>query len=153
MTETEYERRGWSPVDPAWVPDVLRRDNPAAGANATIAVSSYAYVPRAIVFRLVSDANAANRIVEVRYTTDDGYAFCRNGPGRFQVASETTDYCGKNHQAFSDWTSSGASFTPVYFPLEPLRLEPGTQVRIVVGGIQATDQLSAIALTVDRYTF
>lgn len=153
MTQTEYERPGWSPVDPAWVPDIIRIPDPAAGAGVTIPVSSYAWVPRAIVFRLVSAVAAANRIVEVDYTGDDGFAFCRNGAGRLQAASETTDYCGKSQQGFSDWTSSGADLTPVYFPLEPLRIEPGSQVRIVIGNVQAADQLSRVALAVDRFKF
>lgn len=141
-------------VDPGWIADTIRVADPAANANVTISVSSFAWVPRVIVFSLTTDANAANRIVQVTYTTDDGFVFCRNGAGVLVTASTSgLTFCGKASQGVSDFSSSGSDLTPVYFPLEPLRLEPGSQVRIVVGNKQAADQLSAIALTVDRFTF
>ena len=153
MTETEYERPGWRPVDPGWIPDTLRIPDPTPGEDAVIKVSSYAWVPRAIVFRLETSNPPGNRWIEVAYTFDDGYRFCRNVAAAVQAASIIRDYCGKAGQGASELITTPGEPAVVCFPIEPLRLEPGSEVRIVITNRRGGDALSGIALTVDRYAF
>jgi len=125
---------------------------PAAGANfARSLESQYATRVLAVNCQLVTGAAVANRWVELRFTDSDGGVWDRAGAGVFVLASSTVQLVWQIGRGSADFASGGADTTPIYAPLNDVFLAGSDQVRIVVGNIQAADQLSAIRLTVERF--
>jgi len=92
--------------------------------------------------RLVTDANAANRVVTIDYLDPSGALTASNGGAAVQVASLTNDYRWQHDRGVAEWNVN----TPLFAPLDPTLLPPGFQVRFTVANMQATDQLSALSL-------
>jgi hypothetical protein len=125
--------------------------SPAAGANVTVKVSKgEAWRLLAVVATLVTDANAANRWLELDYQTDAGLVYCRNGGAPIVTASTTVNFCWKIDQGTSDFASSGSDLTPIIYPLADFLIPRGDAISLVLGNKQATDQLSAIRILVEE---
>lgn len=126
---------------------------PAAGANFSFSMDSFwIQVLKTIRFQLVTDANAANRVVTVDYVDGNNSVIVSNGPGLTMSASDTRTFQGKTNMGFSDWTTTSSDSTPIYFPIEPLMLVGSWKVQINVANKQAGDQLSAIRMMFDQFT-
>lgn len=138
------EDLGYSKAYEEWVPVA----SPAAGANAQIVVpGQFATRLIAITFRLVTDANAANRIATVDYQDGAGNTFVSSGASAVQTASLTQDYFGDTERGVAEWNTN----TPVWFPIADVILMPGRIVQVTVANKQATDQLSRIFAVFERY--
>ena len=125
--------------------ELITVTSPAAGANASLKVSKAgAYRLLSVVCTLATDANVANRWVELDYQTDDGRVYCRNGGAPIITASTTVNVCWKLGVGNSDFASSGSDYTPIVYPLGSFPIPQGDALAIVVGNKQAGDQLSAI---------
>jgi hypothetical protein len=122
--------------------------SPAAGAEYTVTMDPR-YVTRmvSIFVRLVADANVANREVVVEYLTGTGLRFELAGAGLVITASTTVDFVFMRSQSQAEWTVNGS----VLVPLSPLELEGSEAFKIAVPNIQATDQLSRIRYTWERF--
>lgn len=123
---------------------------PAAGASFTLKLSGD-HVRRlvSVVFKLTTDANAANRYCTVEYQGDNGNAFSVNAAAVVVTASTTNQrFAGSADRGTSEWNTG----TDVLFPLAPIFLHGGDTVKINVGSVQAGDQLSAIELVFDMFS-
>lgn len=131
--------------------DVVAIPQPAAGAGVAYSIKGeYITRPVAITFRLVTDANVANRVAHVDFEDGNGgvYAFCSGGAD--QAAGLTWRYGFYPNAAP---TTSSVSPIKRTVPMPDVFLSPGHLLRIVVDNIQVGDQLSQIFLVLDqRYT-
>lgn len=121
---------------------------PAAGANFTVSPNRVGdWLVHQVVFTLATSAVVANRSVTLRAT--DG-----NNP-YFLTTSATTQAASLSQQ-FSAYEGSGGSagaaptFT-IGWPTRGLYLPQGHSLQSVIGNIDVTDQLSAIALWVSEF--
>lgn len=122
--------------------------SPSAGAAFTLAMAGeYFTRPLSVCFQIVSDANAANRAVRVTYETAGGNVYARTMASPVQVASKTVLY-----QFFTDaGTVQGVADTFSQAGLPPIVMAPTDVLAIRVGSIQAGDQISAVALVLERF--
>jgi hypothetical protein len=122
--------------------------SPAAGAELTVTMDSR-YVTRmvSIFLRLVTDATAANREVVVEYLNGAGQRFQLAGAGLVITASTTVDYVFMRSQGQAEWSVDGS----VLVPLSSEELEGSEAFKIHVVNIQATDALSRIRYTWERF--
>lgn len=124
--------------------------SPAAGASYSHKFTGI-YVTRivSIVFKLTTDANAANRYVTVEVQGDNGNAFAVSAAAVVVTASTTGQrFCGTIYRGTSEWNTG----TDVLFPLTPIFIHGGDVLKINVASIQAGDQLSAIEIVGDRFS-
>lgn len=130
------------------VPVVEYGVQPAAGAMFSRTIPGQ-YFERllTVFFRLVTDANVAERQVAIEYRDSAARRFAFAAPVTTQGESTTTDYAFQAFLGQSDWEADGT----VMVTLPPLILSPGHDWRIFVGAIEATDQLSAIRFVVERF--
>lgn len=121
---------------------------PAAGANYLYPLQRYDYW-RLIgaAFTLTTDANAADRFVQVQYPDGTAALAMADLTTYKQVASTTVTYYGALRGLIAQDAAANVSAS---FRLSGLWLEVGRTVTIAVGGIQVGDQLSSIRLTFDR---
>ena len=136
------------------VPQIIAGTSPAAGAGFELKLDSrFVWRFLAVKFQITTDANAANRVVTFDYADGNGTVFCTNGAGLLVTASTTAlVFQGASHRGLAEWTSSGSSLTPVWFPIEPMYLVGSQRVQINVASVQAGDQLSAITLVAEQFT-
>lgn len=128
--------------------EVVAGDSPVAGANYTYTVSSRYWERLAsVAFRLVTDGNAANRIVTLAVNAGDGVLLAAIPSQNVQIASLTRDYVYLPNvsQAIGP---VGGIYTA---PLAPIFLQPGFTLTITITSVQATDALSRIRLYVERF--
>lgn len=132
--------RGW--------PEVVRGAQPAAGTSFSLTIAG-ALAARllSLSYRLVTDANAANRAVTIDYDDGNGGLFAREGAGVVQLAATTQDYAGQYRRAVAEWAAN----TLVFHPVPQGVLLQGQKLQINVSNIQAGDQLSRIMLRFDRF--
>lgn len=121
---------------------------PAAGASFAYVVQPYDYWRLVFcTFTLTTSATVASRYVTVEYPWVGGVSRVADGAAVTFPASTTAQrYVGVYGRGFSEH----AAGTDVFFPLSGVWLEAGSQVRLNVANIDATDQLAAISLTFDR---
>lgn len=121
---------------------------PAAGASFSLTVPG-AFDTRllSITYRLVTDANAANRAVTVDYDDGNGQLFAREGAGLVVTANTTQDFAGNVGRGVAEWAAN----TIVFHPLAESILEGGQKIQINVANIQVGDQLSRIVLKLERF--
>lgn len=101
-----------------------------------------------VSFVLVTDANAANRIVRVEYLNASGDVFAAVAAPFLQVASITTRYTF----AVGLQTFGAASAAFMGGPLPDFVLMDGLAVRVAIAAVQAGDQLSGASLFVAQST-
>src|SRR5690242_14655734 len=120
--------------------DFIALTQPAAGANLTFTVDGRTAL-RVLGARwnVTTDANVANRFASLDYLDARSNVMMRNAAGLVITASTTNQkFEGTCQRTDAQWAAN----TPVMFPVFPLFLMPGSQVRITLDSIQATDQIS-----------
>lgn len=122
--------------------------NPAAGAAYTLTLDGSS-VRRltSFVCRLVTDANAANRVLAITFERADGKVYARASGPLVQTASKTVDYAG-----FCGGVGGyGVTDIAQTFATPPNFLRPTDVLRVTALNIQATDQLSLIAVDLEEF--
>lgn len=130
------------------IPEIVPRANPAAGAGLTYTVGGR-YWERivSVDFKLVADANAANRIVSLAYQDQDGREYARAASPFAQTAAITTQY-----SFFVGGTQFGAAAAAaIGGPLPALFLRPGHKLVLAIAGVQVGDQVSLFTMYVERF--
>src|SRR5262249_582497 len=120
---------------------------PAAGAgfSYTDSVSEY-WMLRSLCFQILTDANAANRIVFMDLIDPANVKLGRFSTGFNQTATTTTVYTfGTDIGAYG---ANGAA--SLGSPVAKLWLHPGSKLTVGITNVQAGDQVSAINLAVDQ---
>jgi hypothetical protein len=123
---------------------------PAAGASFVSAFDPRLGVRRlvACTFTLTTDANAANRYVTVEYTDGAGVSYAADAAAVIVTASTSNQrFCGSVSRGVAEWNAN----TDVLFPLTPVFVKDGFQVKINVANVQVGDQLSLIGFVTDRF--
>jgi hypothetical protein len=132
--------RGWA--------EVVRGDQPAAGASFSLTIAGvFAARLLALTYRLVTDANPANRAVTLDYDDGNGSLFAREGAGLVVTASTTQDFAGQHRRGVAEWAAN----TIVFHPVPAVILHQGQKLQLNVANIQAGDQLSRIVLRLERF--
>lgn len=145
LTEAVVEPFGYGLAYPDWL-DVTA---PAAGATVSVTVDGR-WTMRVLAARctLTTDANVANRLVTLDYIDARGVTRLRNGAGVVWTANTTAQaFEFDAHRTVAEWAAN----TPVFAPVAPWLLPPGFTVKFNVTNIQATDQLSAVSLWVEKF--
>src|SRR2546429_9364506 len=121
---------------------------PAAGANFIFACDGRARrLFKSLVFN-VSLANAgANRLVTVEYRGKDALPFSVNEATTLQVINTSERYSGSIAYTVSDFNTG----TDLMFPLDPVYLEPGDTLNIIIAGIDAGDTITNIRGVLDYF--
>lgn len=128
--------------------EVIRGDNPAAAADFTLAMDGR-FTSRllAVSFRLVADANAANRFARVVIEDAAGNVLAATLAGTAQTANQTIDYSFLANVAGTSVATAVAQVAP----LAPIFLRPTDVLRIDNVNAQAGDQLSRVFVTAERF--
>ena len=130
------------------LPELVYGISPAAGADFTQAVEGQVYVRLVSVFcRLVTDATVAAREVVVEYRDAADLRFGLSGAPVTVAASTTVDYAFSVFQGQADWPAD----TTILVPLAPVLLLPTWDFRLHIVNVQATDQISRIRYTWERF--
>jgi hypothetical protein len=124
--------------------EVVLGDKPAAGASFELTTPGRpGWLLVAVTFRLVTDANVADRGITVDYDDGNGSLFGSNGVG-FVVAATTTElFAFQANVGQAAWNTKGQAFAP----LLPVEFQGGQKLQINVLSIQAGDQLDRIVMT------
>lgn len=121
---------------------------PAAGAEFTISAPGQGlWRVVSLAFRLVTDANVANRAVSL-VASDGTTTVWRASASAVQAAGVTIDHGVYAGSSAALLTGSVAVFA---LPSDGLLLLPGWSLRSVTGNIQAGDQYSAIGALVEEF--
>lgn len=130
------------------IPEIVKPATPGAGLGFTYTVGGK-YWERivSVDFKLVADANAANRIVTLAYQDQDAREFNRTASPFVQVATITTQYAF----AIGMMQFGAASAASIGGPLPSLFLRPGHKLVASIAAVQATDQVSLITLYIERF--
>ena len=125
--------------------DIQTPDNPAAGANLTFTLPPAHYrILQSVQFALTTDANAANRYVNVDYLGRGGLQNIRNAATVVVTASATSQvFQFDTAHSISEWNTN----TAIYAPLLDMPLPAGWQVKITIDNIQVGDQIASVKLT------
>lgn len=128
--------------------EVVPVAKPAVALGFTYTVSSlYWELIDSLSFRLVSDANAANRQVLVTVNDGSGVPLAAFPAASVQAASLTNDYYFLASLSNFNTTVSTVSTNPIYTGF----LQPTFTVVVTVGAVQAGDQISRIRLNLERF--
>jgi hypothetical protein len=131
--------------------DFLTPSSPAAGANYSFTVGGLSSTWTRIVAvkaTLATDANVANRLFSLDYVSGRAGAMIRNAATVLITASTAATVFQWDHaHTVSEWQTG----TPVFSPLVDIILTPGWTVQLTVDNIQAGDQISAIAVTLEKF--
>jgi hypothetical protein len=128
--------------------EVVTVPSPAAGAGFTYTnTGSQWQLIDSIAFRIVTDGNAANRQVKLVYANAEGVALATLPTASVQTATLTWDYT---------WSTDFDTFNTVVAlavtsPLLNIFLQPGFQIVVSVGAVQAGDQISRIKLYTEQF--
>jgi hypothetical protein len=117
----------------------------ASGFSYTYSVSEY-WRLNSLCFQLVTDANAANRVVYLDLIDGAGNKIGRYSSGFTQTATLTTVYTFAT-QIGAYGANAAAS---IGSPVSKVWLHPGAKLTVGITNVQAGDQISAINLTVDQ---
>lgn len=130
------------------LPSIPAVASPAAGVGFTLTVPpSYWWRGMSLVFRLVSDGNAATRQVTLALVDEDGVTLDLIIPGGTQIASLTRDYVFSINQA----TQNALVGTAFVSPLFQQFLRPQWSLVVGIASVQATDQVSRIRWNCDQF--
>jgi hypothetical protein len=124
--------------------EIVLGDAPAAGASFSLTSPGRAgWLLIAVTFRLVTDANVADRAVTVDYDDGNGSLMASNGFGAVVAASTTELFAFQANIGQAAWNTRGQAFAP----LLPAEFQGGQKLKINVLGIQVGDQLDRIVMT------
>jgi hypothetical protein len=131
--------------------DFFTPASPAAGANYSFTIGSlsvdYARIV-AVKATLATDANAADRLFSVDYRSGRAGTMIRNAATVLITANQAATVFQWDHaHSVSEWQTG----TPVFAPLVDIVLTPGWTVQLTVDSIQATDAITAIAVTLEKF--
>jgi hypothetical protein len=130
--------------------EIFRGETPAAGADFTLTSPGRpGYLLIAVTFRLVTDANAANRAVTVDYADENAPLMASNGVGFVVTANTTELFAFQANIGQAAWNTAGQAFAP----LLPAEFQGGQKLQINVLNIQAGDQLDRIVMTFKRRSY
>lgn len=130
------------------VPTLEYGTSPAAGAGFVFPVDGRYYLRLITVFfRLVTDANAADRSVNIQYRNHDDLPYLIAGAPVVQTASTTTDYAFQAFVGQSDWPVAST----VLVTLPPVLLVPTHDFIITAENIQATDAFTRVRFLYERF--
>jgi hypothetical protein len=130
------------------IPEIVLRPTPAVASGFTYTVGGK-YWERivSVDFKLVTDGNAANRIVTLAYQDQDAREFARTASPFAQAAGITTQYgFGIGMMQFG-----AASAASIGGPLPSLFLRPGHKLVVSIAAVQAGDQVSLVTLYIERF--
>jgi hypothetical protein len=129
-------------------PELVFGANPAAGADFVQEGDSGYFVRYLSVFcRLDTDANVANREVVVEYRSGENLRFGLYGAPVTWPANEVAEYAFSAYQPRAEWEVDSS----VIVPLGPVLLPLGSDMRIHVVNVQATDQLDRVRFVRERF--
>jgi len=121
---------------------------PAAGANFTL------QVPDDVIFRILSfralftsDANAANRVIQIQVTSNAGQILLQSKAVPLHVASVARSY---TIGAFGADLGANGSVIPILVPPD-LWLRSGFTLSSIIQSIQVGDQWSALTAQVEAW--
>lgn len=123
--------------------------NPAVAVNTdwTLRVPGNAWWRiTSITARLVTDANAANRIPTLRAGDQTNIWFAQSAPIAIP-ANTTADLCAHTG---SGVTAAGSTTVVLALPAEGLLLPPGHRLQVVTTALQAGDQWSNVFAQIDE---
>ena len=125
--------------------DIQTPDNPAAGANLTFTLPPAHYrILQSVQFTVATDANAANRYVNVEYIGRGALQNIRNAATLVLTANTTAQtFQFDTAHGSSEWNTN----TAVFAPLLDMPLPAGWQVKITIDNIQVGDQIASVKLT------
>jgi hypothetical protein len=131
--------------------DFFTPASPAAGANYSFTVGSlsveYARIV-AVTATLATDSNVANRLFALDYRSPRAGTIIRNAATVLITASTAATVFQWDHaHSVSEWQTG----TPVFSPLVDIVLTTGWTVQLTVDNIQATDAITAIAVTLEKF--
>jgi hypothetical protein len=127
--------------------EIVLGDKPAAGAGFTLTSPGRpGWRLVAVTFRLVTDANAANRSVTVDYDDGNGSLFGSNGMQGLVTANTTALFSFDRQRTVSEANTN----SQVFAPLLPVEFQGGQKLQINVLNKQATDQLDRVVLVFER---
>ncbi len=130
------------------LPEYVQRPSPAAAAAFQENIPGD-YFARflTVFFRLVTDATVANRTAAIEYRDHEDNRMVLAGAPVTQSASSTNDYAFTAWLGQPDWSV----ISTILVPIPPLLLLPTFDMRIVIDGVQAGDQLSRIRFMWERF--
>lgn len=127
--------------------EIVPGTSPTAGANFALTSPGRPGWRLVIVrFRLVTDANAANRSVTVDYDDGNGTVFWSGGLQGVVTANTTADFTFDAERGLSEANTNNQVFGCLY----PYEFMPGQALQINVLNKQAGDQLSRIVAVFER---
>jgi hypothetical protein len=130
------------------LPEYVRRDNPAAGAEFTEELGGNYFVRLVSLFvRIVTNATVATRTLRLEYRDAADNVYHVNGNPVTYPASSTEDFAFSAFHPHGEWEVSATNLVP----LAPLLLPPTHDFHIEVTNIQVGDQLSAISFVWERF--
>lgn len=122
--------------------------SPAAGAGFTYKNdSAYWELVDSLAFQLVASATTANRLVTLTIADGDGVVLATVPTNAATTASATGQYTFL--QNFSG--TLGATNGPFLSVFPQILLQPTWSVVVAVVGVDTTDQISKIRMTVERF--
>ena len=127
--------------------EVVAPPSPAAGGGFTYTVSRYWEVSDSLAFRLVCDANAANRQVTVNVNDGGGVLLASFSANAVQTAAQTRDYVFQPNYNAPSGPVNGIFNLPWYIGL----LQPNFSIVLTIGAVQVGDQVSRIRLNQERF--
>jgi hypothetical protein len=127
-----------------WEPHTASAGQPAVASSVTIVMpEAVRWILLAVCFRIVTDANVANRTPVLTVLDGSGTARASVAAGVATVASKTADYTFAN--GLAGWVAAGTSVVSGAGPVLPL--QDGDSLVISVDGVQAGDQVSRVRVT------
>lgn len=123
--------------------EVVLGTTPAAGASFSLTTPGRpGWLLVAVTFRLVTDANVADRAVTVDYDDGNGSLFGSNGFGAVVTANTTELFAFQANVGQAAWNTQGQAFVP----LLPVEFQGGQKLQINLKNVQAGDQLDRIVM-------
>lgn len=127
--------------------EVVAVPSPPVDSGFTYTVSRYWEISDSLSFRLVTDANAANRSLLVSVLDGSGTLLAAFAPLTVQTASLTRDYVFLPNFNASTGPFNGVYLSPWYEGL----LQPQFSIVLTIAAKQAGDQVSNIRLNQERF--
>jgi hypothetical protein len=135
---------GWKHPESA----IIGRPNPAASTGFTYSCPGTAeQIVQAVTFKLVTDAQAADRIAVLSFKDQDGTTFAAIASPFTQAASLTTLYTfsvGTTQFGADDAANIGV-------PIPPFKLTVGLSLVLTLTAKQSGDQVSDVRLAVQQF--
>lgn len=129
-------------------PQVSAVTNPAVATGPTITIGSdYWERPVSLSFRIVTDANAANRQVSLALLDEGGVILNAAVANGTQAASLTRDYVFTPNVNAPNAVANGVFLSPLF----QCFLQPAWSLAVTIGAVQVGDQVSNIRWNRERF--